>query len=125
MFSTYHYHHSSLCLTIPRGLKYTNAIAKKLLSVMFNNPTNINKTRNHLSLNIKTSLTHDVGNQVLVWDRHTNVAVLNRLRCSIFPLYINCSDIQMCFFINEECVCFCMKRNEFIYFNNNFKCLQK
>jgi len=46
---------------------------------MVNNSTNINKVNNHLAhqiIEIQMATIYDVVNQILPWDRHTNVAVL-------------------------------------------------
>jgi len=59
--------------------------------MIVNNFTNINKTKYHISsqlIEYKNSPRHMTLNiLVLAWDRHTNVAELNRLmRCQPFPL---------------------------------------
>ena len=49
---------------------------------MVNNSTNINKTNNHLSPSLTKYKKHDnltMDILVLFWDRHKNVARLNRL----------------------------------------------
>jgi hypothetical protein len=48
---------------------------------MVKNSTNINKTNKHLSPSLtehKKTSTYDVWNPGLAWDRHINVAGLNR-----------------------------------------------
>jgi hypothetical protein len=54
---------------------------------MVNNYIYFNKTNNHLSPQIfehKKYHAYDVRNQVLAWDRHKNVAWLNRYLASPF-----------------------------------------
>ena len=46
---------------------------------MVNNSTNIDKGNNHLAhqiIEIKKATIYDVVNEILPWNRHTNVAVL-------------------------------------------------
>jgi len=46
---------------------------------MVNNSTNINKTNSHLAhqiIELKKATIYDVVNQILPWDKYTNVAVL-------------------------------------------------
>jgi hypothetical protein len=55
---------------------------KKVLTLMNNNSTNINKTNNHLSLQLiehKKDRHMMLEIQVHVWDRHKNEAALNQL----------------------------------------------
>jgi hypothetical protein len=56
---------------------------------MVNNSNNINKMNNHLSPKIIEHITRQqhvtLENQVLAWDRHTNVAGINRLKVPILP----------------------------------------
>ena len=57
--------------------------------MIVNNSANINKTNNHLSTQLvdhkKKTTTYDMENQVLTWDRHKDVAGLNRLMGSQTP----------------------------------------
>ena len=56
-------------------------IIKKVQIVMVSHSTNINKTKNHLSLltEHKKTTTYDAGIHVRAWNRHTHAAGLNQL----------------------------------------------